>query len=360
MKKTLYISFFIFLTALVIQSCRKDTKTYVPTPYWLDVPDHFPPMKVPEDNPMTVEGVALGRKLFYDKILSRDNTISCASCHKASVSFTDDRVVSLGVDQQEGFRNSMPLVNLGWQDFFFWDGRSQTLEEQIFHPVRDPIEMDLTWNQALKRLEETKDYPDLFFRAFGEEGIDSVKTSKAIAQFIRTMISSDSKFDYYYKRTNGFDLTEEEMSQSFLTPQEQEGFNIFITETGDCFHCHNAPLLHNNNFSNNGLDATFEDKGLGGVTGNANDMGKFKIPTLRNIALTGPYMHDGRFETLDEVINHYSSGLVHSPTIDPLMKFVDQGGLQLDGDQRQFLKAILETFTDEKFINNPDFQPPVE
>lgn len=358
MKKIIVILILILGGISIIHSCRKDDKKYIPTPLWLDIPDHFPAMQIPEDNPLTKEGVALGRKLFYDPILSRDNTISCSSCHRPDVSFTDDAQFSEGVDAQVGKRNSMSLVNLAWQKSFFWDGRAETLEEQVFHPVRDPIEMSLKWPDAERKLMEDDKYPELFFQAFGEEGIDSIKTAKAIAQFMRTMISAESKFDLFYKRVNGFNLTDEETSNSFLTIEEQEGFNIFMSETGDCFHCHNLPLLHNNLFSNNGLDATFDDKGLGGVTGNPEDMGRFKVPTLRNIELTGPYMHDGRFETLDEVIEHYSSGLVHSPTLDPLMKNVDDGGVQLDGQQRQYLKAFLLTFTDYNFINNPDFQEP--
>lgn len=358
MRKIIYILGFILFLILTFQACRKDTQHHIPTPYNLKIPSHFPPMIIPEDNPMTVEGVALGRKLFYDPILSSDLTISCGTCHRPDVSFSDDATVSTGVNGQKGKRNSMALVNLGWQDFFFWDGRAQTLEEQVFHPVRDPSEMNLDWSTAEKRLIEDDEYPELFHQAFGEEGIDSVKTSKAIAQFLRTLISGESKFDYFYKRIHGFEMTDAETQKSFFTAEEITGYGMFLGEQGDCSHCHSGPLIHNNLYSNNGLDMVFEDEGLGGITGFQKDMGRFKVPTLRNIALTAPYMHDGRFETLDEVLKHYNSGLVKSPTIDPNMKKVDQGGIGLQGEELMMIKSFLHTLTDENFINNPDFQPP--
>jgi cytochrome c peroxidase len=210
--------------------------------------------------------------------------------------------------------------------------------------------MHTSWPEVAEKLSQNSEYPPLFEAAFGSTPIDSVLVSKAIAQFERTLISANSKFDRYL------------MGNSNLTTQEINGFNIFMDESkGDCFHCHgseNNPLWTDNKFHNNGLDSSLTDLGLGGVTGDPSDNGKFKSPSLRNLIFTAPYMHDGRFSTIDEVINHYSEGLQNSPTIDPLMKKVSQGGVQLSPLEKSNLKAFLLTLTDEEFINNPDFSNP--
>lgn len=352
--------FVIFLGLVFFLSCKKDKVGHEPTPYVLDIPSHFPDMIIPSDNPMTVEGVELGRKLFYEKKLSGDNTMSCATCHAPENSFSDPNQFSVGIDGIQGSRNSMALINMGWQNFFFWDGRAKTLEEQILEPVPNPIEMHQSWVNAVSKLNSDMNYRNMFLRAFNEEGIDSLKVSKAIAQFIRTMISGTSKFDVMYKYENAMSLSGAEQSVLIsVTPEEWAGYDLFKSLNGaDCFHCHNGALMQVKKFSNNGLDATFTDLGRGAVTGNSNDNGKFKVPTLRNIELTGPYMHDGRFATLDEVIEHYSSGIHQSSTIDPLIEFASQGGVQLDAQEKNLLKKFLLTLTDYSFINNPDFQDP--
>ena len=350
----------LFLTILF--ACSKDNLFLreTMTPYELDIPSHFPEMPIPADNPMTVQGVALGRKLFYDKQLSLDNTVSCATCHQADQGFSDPNQFSVGVNGATGTRQSMALVNLGWQTHFFWDGRAGTLEEQILEPVPNPVEMHLEWPEAVSRLSADPLYPDMFYTAFGEEGITKEKTSKAIAQFLRTMISGRSKYDIMYKVQNSLPLTaDEQVIMNSITVEEWAGMDMFFSLTGgDCLHCHDGPLMQVNLFSNNGLDATFDDEGRYLVTGNMNDLGKFKVPTLRNIELTAPYMHDGRFETLDEVILHYSFGITQSSTIDPMIEFASQGGVQLDPQERELLKTFLKTFTDYEFINNPDFRAP--
>lgn len=352
----------IFGLVLIFFSCRKDKVGHEATPYVLDIPEHFPEMIIPEDNPMTVEGVELGRKLFYEKKLSGDNTMSCGSCHSPQNAFSDPNQFSTGIDGIQGTRNSMALINLGWSTAFFWDGRAKTLEDQILEPVPNPIEMHETWPNAVAKLTASLEYRNMFFRAFGEEGIDSIKVSKAIAQFLRTMISGNSKFDVIYKFQNGFTLsTAEQQVYATVTQDELDGYIIFNENAlgqGDCFHCHNGPLMQLNKFSNNGLDASFSDLGRGGVTGDPNDNGKFKVPTLRNIAYSAPYMHDGRFATLDEVIDHYSFGLVWSPTVDPLMQHIADGGNQIGPVERFKLIQFLLTMTDESFINNPNFQEP--
>ena len=305
---------------------------------------------LPINNPLSEEGIALGKKLFFDKKLSKDNTQSCASCHNPRNSFTDSLRFSLGVDGVPGSRNSMPLFNLArnFNDKFAWDGKELSLERQALEPVRNPIEMHSSWPNVALKLQQDQEYPSMFLNAFGTERIDSTLVTKAIAQFERTLISGNTKFDQYL------------LGNTSLNQQELNGFTIFMSEDkGDCFHCHgsdNNPLWTDNDFHNNGLDTSFNDLGLGAVTGDPNDNGKFKSPSLRNLVYTAPYMHDGRFSTLEEVINHYSEGLQNSSTIDPLMKKVNQGGVQLTPLERADLKAFLITLTDDDFINNPSFQ----
>ncbi len=356
--KTSY--FYILLLTLLIISCSKDLAEgpYVntPTPSPLQIPQLFQDLildpVIPSNNPQTEEGISLGKKLFFDPILSADNTLACAGCHSASNAFTDTTRFSDGVDGVFGRRNSMPLFNLAWNydNKFFWDGRDSGLENQAFEPVTNPIEMNTTWEAVSAKLQQHPDYPELFGAAFGSEAIDSVLVSKAIAQFERTLISANSKFDKHLLGT------------ATLTPAEANGFNVFMDETkGDCFHCHGSdsnPLWTDNKFHNNGLDATFTDRGLGRVTGDPADNGKFRSPSLRNLAFTAPYMHDGRFETLEDVINHYSNGLQNSPTIDPLMKKVNLGGVRLSPKEKADLKAFLLTLSDQEFIRNPDFSNP--
>lgn len=320
----------------------------VPPVFQQLLPDPY----IPADNPQTEEGIFLGRKLFYDPILSGNGTQACASCHKPNNSFTDDLRFSIGIDGIEGTRNSMPLYNMAWNtnNKFFWDGRAISLEKQALEPVENPIEMHNTWENAVGSLQNHGEYPELFNKAFGTTTITKELTAKAIAQFERTLISANSPFDRYL------------LGENSLTPQEINGFQIFMDEDrGDCFHCHGSntnPLWTDNIFHNNGLDAIITDKGLGAVTGDPNDDGKFKSPSLRNLAYTAPYMHDGRFETLDEVIDHYSEGLVYSPTIDPLMKSIADGGVQLTESDKADLKAFLLSLSDPSFISNPDFQNP--
>lgn len=322
----------------------------------LNIPSLFqqllPPPNIPSDNPLTYEGISLGRKLFFDPILSGDGTQSCASCHSPKSSFSDTSQFSLGIDGLLGGRNAPPIFNLAWStnSLFFWDGRAISVEDQALGPVINPVEMHNTWVNAAISLQANSEYPTLFKNAFGTSTIDSLLVAKAIAQFERTLISANSRFDKFL------------LKQLVLTSSEMNGFDIFMDgNRGDCFHCHGGsgnPLWTDNLFHNNGLDATFTDNGLGDITGNSADNGKFKTPSLRNLVFTAPYMHDGRFATIDAVIEHYSSGVVNSPTIDPLMEFAFQGGVQLTVTEKTDLKAFLLTLTDDDFVNNPSFQAP--
>ncbi len=357
---------FLFLCLILVAGCRKDPdiKLGDTTPYQFNYPEriekYLPPISVPSNNPMTVEGVELGRKLFYDTRLSADNTMSCAGCHAPDQSFSDqNKPTSVGIDGIAGRRNSMSLVNLGWMSSFFWDGRKATLEDQAFAPVNDPVELHSNWNQVVEKLQEDEEYPLLFEKIYGTSTIDSVMVANALAQFERTLISGDAPMDKFMNANRAIGSSGWSTADEFAAYQ---GFVLFIDEEkGDCFHCHGDnfnPLWTDNLFHNNGLDAVITDKGLGEFTGNPADDGKFKTPTLRNLAFTAPYMHDGRFETLDEVINHYSEGLQHSSTIDPLMKSVDEGGVQLSPEEKYYLKMFLLSLSDSSFIENPAFSNP--
>ena len=342
------------MAALLLTNCKKAGSgdenpkvTFDPTLFDLSIPQGFPDMVIPDDNPLTVEGVALGRFLFYDEILSGNNSQSCATCHSQDFAFTDNgNKTSVGIDGTMGDRNTPAVINVGWLTSLFWDGRATTVEDQALGPVPNPIEMHLEWTEAMIKLNNHENYPDLFFKAFGTYDIDSTMVVKAIAQFERTIISSNSKWDRYLR------------GEVSLTKAEAKGFEIFFTEKGDCFHCHTSILFTDNLFHNNGLDSIFNDEGLSNITNNPNDKGKFKTPTLRNIEFTAPYMHDGRFATLEEVIDFYSDGIIWSPSIDPLMKKVSQGGVNLNEEEKNNLIAFIKTLTDTTFVNNSDYSNP--
>lgn len=356
MKKNILLGCLILLFA----SCEDDTDDnqggYIPVPASIDIPVIFntllPTPSIPPDNPLTEEGIALGRKLFFDTALSADNTLACAGCHRPSQGFSDQQQFSIGITGEQGARNSMPLVNLAWNttNSFNWDGSAQTIEQQILGPVTNPVEMNNTWENVVATLSVDADYVLEFEQAFSTTTITKELVTKAIAQFIRTIVSGDSKFDRHLR------------NEATLSPLEAEGLAVFLDEDrGDCFHCHGSPsnpLWTDNDFHNNGLDETFTDLGLGQFTGDPNQFGLFKSGSLRNLAYTAPYMHDGRFETLDDVIDHYSEGLVFSETIDPLMKSVAQGGVQLSLEDKAALKAFLLSLSDPNLANNPAYQNP--
>ncbi|MFZ1689199.1 MAG: cytochrome c peroxidase [Flavobacteriales bacterium] len=339
-----------------------DDGTGGPTPYNLEIPSNLPPMLIPFDNPMTVEGVKLGRYLFYEERLSNDNSMSCASCHAQLFGFTDNgETFSEGIDGIAGNRNAMALINLGYGNSFFWDGRAPELEDQVLQPVINPIEMHEQWPDAMSKLIADPAYRDLFTAAFGPGTMDSTHVAKAVAQFLRTLISANSPYDKW-KRAEGT-----------IPLEAQLGYDLFRLEGGyppfipngqggaDCFHCHTdaAGLFTDEQFHNNALDAVPPDPGVGGITGDPFDIGKFKAPTLRNIALTAPYMHDGRFATLDEVIEHYNEGGHDSPTVDGFMKFVDPDEtMELTVQKKAQVIAFLQQLTDTAFMTNPAFSDP--
>jgi cytochrome c peroxidase len=351
MPKTIVFFFIvIFLLAFTI--------TEKPTPYNFPTLKFFPKMPQSALNPVTVEGANLGRYLFYDPILSLNNDMSCATCHKQEKAFSDaPKVFSIGNKNVFTNRNTMPLFNLAWYSSFFWDGRASSIEEQVFHPVRDSNEMNLAWVDAEKRIRKSKFYRQKFKLAFGNQHIDSLLISKAIAQFLRTLISNQSKFDNVLA---GRDL---------LTSDEYAGLVLLNDMTkGDCLHCHTTDanaLGTTGVFSNNGLDNIqdanlYKDKGLGLHSGNVKDYGKFKTPSLRNIMLTAPYMHDGRFATIEEVLDFYSEGVQKSINIDSKMGLAHQGGVRLTKAEKMQIIAFLHTLTDSAFIINANHSNPFQ
>lgn len=272
--------------------------------------------------------------------------MSCGTCHQQKFAFTDPRKFSLGVHGDTGIKHSMSLVNLGWAPFFFWDGRANSLESQAHDPITNPIEMASNWKVILPRLQNHPDYPSRFYKAFGSSNIDSFAVMKAIAQFERSIVSFNSKFDKFFF----------EGDANALTKEEERGMDLFFGG-GTCNHCHSDVLLTDNFMRNNALDME-PDSGLAKVTKLAKDIGKIKVPTLRNIALTAPYMHDGRFKTLEEVIDFYTSKVkVRSPNIDEHMALLTNGFGLRDSDKKALI-AFLKTFTDSTLITNEAYSDP--
>lgn len=361
------IASIIFLASLIL-SCQSDDEDdlvicddpgqggngweYNPTPYDLDVPSNFQFPIFVDDIELTNEGVDLGRHLFYDPRLSLDNTVSCSTCHAPDKSFSDSVAFSEGVGNRQGDRNSMPLINLGYAKNYFWDGRASSLTHQAFMPVVHPDEMNVSWAEVENRLNQDSMYLRMFYEAYGIDEIDSVHVAKSLAQFELTLISGNSRFDQFMR------------NEIALTPQELNGLSVFIREDkADCFHCHPQTTAQFSDylFHNNGLDMIPSDIGLEQTTGSAMDKGKFKSPTLRNLAFTAPYMHDGRFSTIEEVVNFYVNDVnVTSPHTDPLMKKANRpnGVLQLTQGEIDALLAFLNTLNDASFTENPNFQDP--
>lgn len=323
----------IFLSTLILlfASCGKNgINLQEVTPYVETFPAYFPEMPVSAKNPMTNEGVALGRMLYYDKKLHPNQTMSCSSCHDQSSSFTLASV------------NSLAHINLGWANTFLWNGKIEGTMEDIMM-----FEVDEFFQTDLSILNEDDEYPILFEKAFGVSEIKSKHVAYALAQFFRTMNSYDSKYDKVLQGLATF------------TPEEANGYEIFFSERGDCFHCHGGALTTDNLFHNNALDANPDD-GRFAITNNPSDKGRFKTPTLRNIEYTAPYMHDGRYQTLEEVVAFYSYGLQPSPTVDPLMKYVDfPGGIYLDQQDFDDLISFLKTLSDQSYLTNHGLSDPL-
>ena len=313
-----------------------------PQPYPITLPRHIPLPLLPSDNPLLVSRVSLGEKLFHEPKLSRNGEISCASCHQGKT-MTDPNPVSTGIEGRKGQRNSMPLFNLAWKKSFFWDGRVSSLRAQSLHPIQDHLEMDESLESVMGKLRSDPSYPLLFKKAFGSGEITPENLGLAIENFLLTRLSFDSKLDRSIR------------GEATLTQEEQRGFELFFTEYeprlgqrgADCFHCHGGALFTDHDFHHNGL-MEGDDRGFEVTTQKESDRFKFSTPSLRNVALTAPYMHDGSFATLEQVIEHYDSGFHLSPTLDPnLAKHPE--GLGLSEADKSALVAFLKTLTDEAF-----------
>ncbi len=309
---------------------------------------------MPTNNVTTDPGATLGRVLFYDKRLSINQTISCSSCHQQAHGFSDPRRFSVGFDGSTGTRNGMGLSNARWYQrrHFFWDERANTLEDQVLMPIQNPIEMGMTLEALTNRLAAEPFYTNLFALAFGSPGIDTNRISRALAQFVRSIISVQSKYDAGVP--NGF---------ANFTPQENLGRQIFLGQIGNatCAACHGTDnFVPGPALNNNGLEFPYVDRGVGAITGNPPDNGKFKVPSLRNIELTAPYMHDGRFSTLEEVVQFYNSGVVDNPNLSPPLR--NPNGtvrrLNLTAAQKAALVAFLKTLTDPNLATDPKFSDP--
>lgn len=358
MKKIIAVSLLLFsFVILLVTSCSKD-EDLMPhedehghgTHFHIEEPDGFPEMEIPEDNETTVEGIALGRKLFYEKLLSGDNTMSCASCHRQSFAFSDTTTAfSIGIDGLPGTRNAMPVFNLGWTETgFFWDGGASDIESQVIGPIQNPVEMHEDLATAVAELQAHPEYPGLFHDAFGTNSITTAQVMKAIAQFERTMISANSRYDKYVRGEPG----------GWMNPQELSGMNLFSDMSkGDCNHCHVLGSTFTDfEFKNTGLDSIPVDQGRYLITLLNSDRGKFKTPSLRNIELTAPYMHDGRFQTLDEVIDHYNTGFRYAANLDPNLYFAVKG--RMSAQEKADIIAFLKTLTDYEFLTDQRFSDP--
>lgn len=348
--KPYFVALASVLLALATVSCqKKEEKPFSVTPYELPQPIYFPTKtNIPADNPITEEGVALGKKLFYDNRLCGrsipDTVMCCASCHHRNNNF------EIGGDLTNTHHVMLPLVNLAWNTTGLgWNGAVKSIEEMVFLAVTASDEINGDTAQIVSVLQNTDDYPLLFSKAFGSERITFIGIQRAIAQYVRSLVSYGSKFDRYL---NG---------EVMLSQDEMQGYMLFITEEGaDCFHCHGGgsnALFTTHLFYNNGLDSVFNDPmDRFAVTGDPMDRGAYKVPTLRNITRSGPYMHDGRFKTLDEVIDFYSEGVHNTAYTNPLMHHAMENGVQLTEQEKQQLKAFLKTLDDEGFLNETNHE----
>lgn len=328
------------------------------TPFALTYPQHIVAPLLPLDNPLTVSKVELGRMLFHEPKLSGDESMSCATCHLQSAAFTDTAKLSVGIRGLEGHRNAMSVFNMAWNDNgFFWDGRAELLRHQSLLPIQDSLEMDETLADAAAKLSAQETYQHAFIRAFGDDEVTAERMALAMEQFMLTITSFSSKYDRYLA------------GMESLTDSELRGLELFNTEYNeffpefsgaDCQHCHGGPNFSNNQYMNNGLDEESEmtDIGRMAVTENPSHLGQFKVTSLRNIALTAPYMHDGRFNTLEEVIDHYNEGLHASSTLDPALAATMSTGLMLTAQDKEDLINFLHTLTDEQLAQETDYSSP--
>ncbi|MFM6947809.1 MAG: cytochrome-c peroxidase [Aquirufa sp.] len=332
-----------FLLLCFLISCsseKKEAISPIPLVETFKIPQNFPATVYPlSSNPINKDGFELGKALFNDPILSRNNTISCSECHNQSYAFTHHgHDISHGIDNQKGSRNAPAIQNEAWQQDFFWDGGVSDLDLFSIAPIENPVEMDEKLGNVIEKLKKSPKYPALFNKAYGSSEITSSKFLKALSQFMLSLVSSNSRYDKYVRNEG-----------EILTQQELEGMKLFKEH---CSTCHSGELFTDQSYRNNGLQIQgTKDPGRFRITEKENDRYKFKVPSLRNIDVTSPYMHDGRFYTLDQVLEHYSLGIQKTPNLDPNLA----NGIPLNADQRLQIIAFLKTLTDKEFLNNANF-----
>ncbi len=374
----------IFFCFVIIAACKKDNNNTQPTvdalaalnlpatpvsytnqgfPFYFTAPNIAAQINTPADNQTTDWGASLGRVLFYDKALSINNTIACASCHQQQHGFSDNAVLSKGFNNGSTGRHSMSLINSIYYPNrrFFWDERAATLEQQVLIPVQDAVEMGMRLDTLISRLNKFTHYPYLFEKAFSDKTITADKISKALAQFVRSMVSYQTKFDSGRIQINPPNNPVLSPYPNF-TASENRGKAIFFGPQAACASCHGTEVFTAPRAENNGLEAILVDRGVGAVTNNPADNGKFKVPSLKNIELTAPYMHDGRFATLEQVIEHYNSGVQLNPNLPPQLRTPPPGNmpkrLNLAQQDKDDLLAFLKTLTDHKMVVDVKFSNP--
>ena len=330
----------IFLAIILIglSACEQPVQPE-PLESLLAVPSGFPEPLFPEDNRFSEDRWVLGKKLFFDPILSADQSISCASCHKPELGFSDDRALSLGVSKRLGVRNAPTLANVAYHPYYTREGGVPTLEMQILVPVQEHAEFDFNILLIAERLKADSSYVQLSHLAY-ERDPDAFVITRAIACFERTLLSGESRYDKFILG-----------DQTALSSQEKIGLNLFFSDRLSCSACHSGFNFTNYSFENNGLYAEYPDPGRFRLTNNEADRALFKVPTLRNIEVTAPYMHDGSIQTLEEVINHYNEGGANHPHKSSLIR-----QLLLLPNEKEALVAFLKSLTDDHFITNPKFK----
>jgi cytochrome c peroxidase len=311
----------------------------------IQIPSNFPPPVYDlSKNPVTEEGFELGRKLFYEPMLSRDSNISCGSCHQQSAAFIQaGHDFSHGVDNLHGRRNTLPIFNTLFYSTFFWDGGVHNLDMVPVNPIENRIEMDEKTDNVLKKLNNSLTYRKLFKQAFNADSITSKEFLQAFSQFMTAMISANSRYDKYVRKEG-----------ELLTQEELTGLQIYKQK---CSSCHATDLFTDGSYRNNGITNDYRfDKGRQEITLNEHDKGKFKVPTLRNIEYTAPYMHNGSLQTLEQVLDHYTHGMKSSETIDSVFRKKDGTlGIELNDNEKKSLIAFLKTLSDKEFIQNKAF-----
>ncbi len=305
-------------------------------------PPHFPePTYTFENNPISREGFVLGKKIFNDPILSRDGSVACASCHDQTVAFADPQHrLSVGIDGRIGERNAPPIQNLAFIRNFFWDGGVIHVDFIPVNAITNPLEMDEDLSHVIEKMNANPEYIRLFNEVFGTDTITSPRMLHALSQFLVMMVSADSKYDQYV------------LGNDLLSAEEEAGLVLFETKCGTC---HAGELFTDGSFRNNGIDTEFTDPGRARITEKESDQGKFRVPSLRNVMLTKPYMHDGRFKTIKEVLDHYAEEVKISTTLDPVLNSNEVPGIPLSEDEKVKIISFLNTLTDEEFISNPLF-----